>query len=119
MPESGVFKPQPETANVLNFVANHDAKAATYTALSQEGDITAYQLGSSMAAHTGKLACKTLVRGYLPTFVGYDFADLDYDFGGGSGKQMVRYYRANNEEMALPVLGTLLEWSEEHNESLL
>lgn len=114
---TNVFTPRPEIASAINYVANTDPKALGYSALVSEGENTASSLASVVADHTGVYASKSLVSGYPITFRTGGFARSR--LGLGANGRDATFYRATRETVALPVVGTLLEWADLHKQSLI
>lgn len=121
MPEhdSKLFQPQsPETAPVLNHLANHECKALGYVALSESGEVSPRELAKFVEYQTNThIAMRTSLINYLNSSVRTGFASMRVTIGA-SGHEG-RHYTAENQEKALPLIGSLLEWSEEHDESLV
>ena len=112
-----VFEPQADIAAAINIVANHDAKAVSYVALSNLGETTIYGLANQVVEHTSVPECRGFVTSYPMMFEKYGFATMRR-FVGESG-QLARHYTATRQDPTLSVVGTFTEWSEDHDLSLI
>lgn len=112
-----VFSPRPEIGSAIDYVANTDPKAIGYSALVSEGENTASSLANVVANHTGVDASKPLITGYPKTFRTGGFARSR--LGLGANGRDATFYRATHENIALPVVGTLIEWADLHKQSLI
>lgn len=118
-PNKNVFEPaQPQTALALNHVVNHECKALTYAALTDQGESTPVGLAKIIENRTDtNKAMRTSLVSYMSSFVVAGFASMELKIGetGREGK----HFTATNHNEALPLVGSMLEWSEQHDESLV
>ena len=98
----------PFTARALGAVANHEIKGFSYVALVELGGGTAWELAKEVAESSGVENVVESVRKYPST----------YEINGFATKQN-GMYDPINEDAALPVTGTLLEWTDAHDLSLI
>lgn len=99
----------------LDFIANHDIKAAAYPVLVQEGPLTTSGLANALMLRVGVYT--TSVKGYPDTYVQGGFATIE----DGSPHRGVprRLFRATRADLGLAVTGAMLDWSEVHNIPLI
>lgn len=108
--------PRQEVGSAINYLANYEVKAVGYVALYTEGESTTSSLGKAIADHSGIIVCKSIVKTYLATYLKGGFASVREGVGGNGRR--ANFYEVANEEIGLPVIGTLLEWADKHNHSL-
>lgn len=104
-----------ETQIAIDFLANHDIKAASYTVLAHEGPLTPMGLVRVVDERIGqKLNC---IRDYLPTYHQGGFADFrEFE---APNHLIAREYSATPSRVGMAAIGAVLDWSEKHDTAAL
>lgn len=113
---ANIYTPRSEIGSAINYIANADAKALGFTALVVEGENTGSSLAHTVAEHTGVIACISLISAYPITYMKGGFAESRR--GIGANGRDATFYKAENQEIALPVIGTSLEWADMYDTPL-
>lgn len=101
-----------ETAHAIDVVANYEPKIITYLALNEaKRPVSSHELAKSITKHTGLRVGTASVDGYLKTFAKFDFASSGRELRQKKGTLV---FTATGQEVALPVIGSFLEWSNTH-----
>lgn len=110
-------QPLPNIGGAINSVANYEPKIITYLALN-EGDrpMTSVEVTNAINQRTGLRVSNNSINGYLHTFQKNNFAKGERQDRLRKG---VSVFTAAGQEVALPVIGSFLEWSNTHGESLV
>jgi hypothetical protein len=108
----------PEVSRAIQWVGNHDIKALAYIGLANEPKpVTKTELGSAVSSQAG-IDVRSFVHTYPHTYMLGEFAVASIADRLHRGAPVTEY-EAINEDIALAVVGELLEWSEKHNISLI
>ncbi len=111
MTQRNALQVSPELQDGLDFLANHDIKAASYPVLVSEGPFTTTGLARAVSQNVGlKLDC---VVTYPDTYHLGGFARIDE--GSPHRGQPTRLFTAIREDIGLPTVGAMLSWSEKYN----
>lgn len=105
-----------QTQASLDFLANHDIKAAAFPALVTEGPLTTTGLATVMTERIGA-PLKSAVSTYPDTYVKGGFAKIDE--GPLHRGQPTRLFSSIKDEAGLAAVGALMGWSEEHDIPLI
>jgi hypothetical protein len=111
-----VFIPSPSVSDAIN-ITNHEVKGASYVGLVELGDATRGELARELITQTGVTACKDFVMNYPFNFARTGFAMTD-QFRVPTG-QMATHFIAARQDEALPAIGTLQEWGEVYDMSVI
>lgn len=112
--ERRVIRPDHDTAQAINWLANNDLKALGFVGLSEIGEATRTDLANELKDHVHPDAYDA-GKAYPITYAKAGFADVYEGMGGFNGNRPTSYYTAVHTNEALPVIGSLLEWSETYD----
>ncbi|SRR5581483_1478154 len=114
---TSTFEISQETAEAINYIANYESKAVAYLGLAAIREGTIIDLSNEVSQHVGIAACRRVVEGFPRVFADKGFATVQQRMGRKG--RFVRYYAVARQEVALPPIGTLLEWSDLHDYPLI
>jgi hypothetical protein len=117
MAKASVHIPHPETAEAINYITNYETKAVAFLGLIAMGEGTKRGLANEVAGHLALPACRQAVEGFVRVFSDKGFATVEQRKNVKG--RTARYYTATREDIALPPIGTLLEWSDRYDFPLI
>ena len=111
---SEVLRVPGEFEDAINHAANYEPKAVTWLALHDLGRATTADLDKTMC---DKAEIDTVYSAATKFFAESGFATFEMGESAYNSR-LVRYYRPERSDHALPVLGTILPWGLEHDIAL-
>lgn len=117
MAKALVHVPHSETAEAINYIANYESKAISYLGLVAIIEGAKSDLSNEVARHLALPACKRTVEGFVRVFSDKGFATVEQHTSLNG--RIASYYAAAREDVALPPIGTLLEWSDHYSFPLI
>ncbi len=103
----------PEHSRALDYVANQETKAFTYIVLNSLGIATVNQISEELDYLSGENASRQS-KTYPRTFEKFGFAEHITDVGRNG--RPAQFFSTSDTEIALPVIGSMLSWSDQHDD---